>query len=436
MSAISNPVRPQEPAAPKAAPPPSQHSRPVWKPVVVVAILALVGFGIYRLTTQTAPQNAATPGGTKTVLATTGAVIRQLRVAGATSARNFVNVTAPIMRGPEGNQPMILLQLSKSGALVKKGELVATIDSQGVQDHVDDIKDTILQAQNDVNVRKSEQAVESESLQQSLRVAKSNFDKASWDLKATEVRSDIDRELLKLSVDEADARYKQAQREVAFRKQAQDAELKILNFTLERHRRHIGRHTHDLERFVIRAPMDGLVVMSTTFRGGEMVQIQLGDQLMPGQTFMKIVDPKSMQVEGNINQAESSQLRIGQTVDVGLDAFSGLQLKGKVYSIGALAVGGWRQQYFVRNVPVRIAIEQFDARVIPDLSAFGDVQLERADNVTQVPLGAVHEDGGKNFLFVRSGEAFDRRAVTVGVRSNNLVAITSGVSAGEEVKLN
>ncbi len=370
------------------------------------------------------------------MVATTGAVVRQLRVPGVTSARNFVTVTAPIMRGPEGNQPMILLQLAKSGSLVKKGELVATIDAQGVQDHVDDIKDTISQAANDVRVRQAEQAVESENMQQSLRVTKANLDKAIWDAKATEVRSDIDRELFKLAIDEADARYKQAQREVAFRKHSQDAELKILNLTLERHRRHMGRHEHDLERFTIRAPMDGLVVMSTTFRGGEMTQIQLGDQLYPGQSFMKIVDPRSMQVEGNINQAESGELRIGQTVDIGLDAFSGLLLKGKVYSIGALAVGGWRQQYFVRNVPVRIAIESFDARVIPDLSAFGDVQLERAENVTQVPLGAIHEEGGKNFLFVRSGEAFDRRAVTLGVHSNTQVAITSGVNAGDEVRLN
>jgi multidrug efflux pump subunit AcrA (membrane-fusion protein) len=151
---------------------------------------------------------------------------------------------------------------------------------------------------------------------------------------------------------------------------------------------------------------------------------------------MKIVDPHSMQVEGNINQAESSELRIGQSVSVGLDAFPGTELKGKVYSIGALAVGGWRQQYFVRNVPVRIAIEQFDARVIPDLSAFGDVQMERIGNVVQVPLGAIHEDGGKSFLFVRAGDGFDRRAVTLGPRNNTSVAITSGVNTGDEVRVN
>jgi multidrug efflux pump subunit AcrA (membrane-fusion protein) len=436
MSALSHPVRPQEPSSPQAVPPPARPKRPIWKPIAIIAVVIVAGAAVFKLATSSKPQGSLAIIGAKTMPVAVGNLVRELRVPGVTSARNFANLTAPIMRGPESGQPMILLQLAKAGSLVKKGDLIATIDSQGVQDHVDDIKDTILQASNDVRIRQAEQAVEWENLQQSLRVAKANLEKARFDAKASEVRSDIDRELFQLAIDEADARYKQAQNELAFRKQSHEAEIKILNLTLERHRRHVGRHVHDLERFTIHAPIDGLVVMNSVFRGGEMTQIQLGDQLYAGQPFMKIVDPHSMQVEGNINQAESSELRIGQSVSVGLDAFPGTELKGKVYSIGALAVGGWRQQYFVRNVPVRIAIEQFDARVIPDLSAFGDVQMERIGNVVQVPLGAIHEDGGKSFLFVRAGDGFDRRAVTLGPRNNTSVAITSGVNTGDEVRVN
>jgi hypothetical protein len=443
MSAISNPVRLPEPAEPKPVQPAPPVKRPssAWKVALGVLLLGAIGYGLYRMAAPAKQQNsAASFSAIKTVAASNGPLVRTLRVSGVTSARNFANLTAPIMRGPEGNQPMILLQLAKAGSFIKKGDLVATIDAQSVQDHVDDIKDTIAQATNDVRVREAEQAVEWETLQQSLRVAKANLDKAIWDAKATEVRSDIDKELFKLAIDEADARYKQAQNEVAFRKKSQGAELQILKLTLERHRRHLGRHEHDLERFTIHAPMDGLIVMQTVFRGGEMTQIQLGDQLAPGQPFMKIVDVHSMQVEANINQAETSDLRIGQPVDVGFDAFPELKLKGKVYSIGALAVGGWRQQYFIRNVPVRVAIDGYDPRVIPDLSAYGDVQQESAGSVTQVPLGAVREDGGKPFLFVRGGAhsegGFDRRQVTLGVRSNTHVAVISGIQAGEEVRLN
>ena len=64
------------------------------------------------------------------------------------------------------------------------------------------------------------------------------------------------------------------------------------------------------------APMDGLVVMSQIWRGNEMGQVQVGDRVGPGQGFMKIVNTKSMQVEGSINQVESSELPLGQLAKI------------------------------------------------------------------------------------------------------------------------
>src|ERR1041385_6795247 len=136
MSAILNPVRPPEPADPQPNKPSAPVKRPSswWKVALGLAILGALGFGLYRMAAPAKPQNsAASLVGIRTVAASNGPLIRTLRVSGVTSARNFANLTAPIMRGPEGNQPMILLQLAKAGSLVKKGELVASIDAQGVQ---------------------------------------------------------------------------------------------------------------------------------------------------------------------------------------------------------------------------------------------------------------------------------------------------------------
>ena len=121
---------------------------------------------------------------------------------------------------------------------------------------------------------------------------------------------------------------------------------------------------------------------------------------------------------------------------VGCDAFPGLALDGHIYSIGALAAAGWSQSVYVRNVPVNISIDGVDPRVIPDLSASGDVELERADHVVAIPLSAVRENNGKASVMVRKGDAFEERAVTLGLRTNEQVAVLTGLQAGEEVRLN
>src|SRR5215472_4677754 len=112
-------------------------------------------------------------------------------------------------RGPDSGRNLVLISLATNGAAVKQGELLAQIDPQATKDHVDDVAALVVQANGDVRKRKADQAIEQENLRQNLRQAKAALDKARLDFGAQEIRTDIDRELLKLSVEENDAAYKE-----------------------------------------------------------------------------------------------------------------------------------------------------------------------------------------------------------------------------------
>ncbi len=426
------PFSPAKLAPVKRPAPPSRSRAWIW----ILACLVVIGgaIALYR-SMHKAPVTPGPTAAVRTTQAFAGPLQITLRISGQTSARNFANVTAPLLRGAESRGSLVLLDLANSGSYVKKGQLLARLDAQAAQDHIDDLNDTIAAASNDVQKRQAEQKVEWENMQQTLRVAKSQLDKAKLDFSAGEVKTDIERELLKLSVDEAEARYKQQQNDVAFRKASQTAELRILQLTLERHRRHMGRHAHDLLKYTITAPMAGLVVMSSVFRGGEMAQIRQGDQVYPGQQILKVVDARGMQVEGSVSQSDSGDLRLNQFASVGFDAFPEMKFNGKVYSIGALAVGGFRQNFYIRAVPVRVQIEGSDPRLIPDLSAHCDVVLETVPDQVQVPSGAIQEENGKFFVQVKSGDRFEKREVKPGKKSFTHTAVLSGLKAGDEVRV-
>jgi HlyD family secretion protein len=370
----------------------------------------------------------------KVAIAAIASIARTVRLTGQTSAKRYVNITAPRPQGPDSNKGLILLKLVKAGALVKKGEEVASIDAQGTLDHIDDVKDTVKQADADVVKRQAEQAIESETLRQTLRQAKSDMEKARLDAKPAGILTLIERQLLELNVQETAARYTELQKSVAEQQTSFAAEMRILEITAQRQRRHLERHEHEIPTFDIKAAIDGLAVMQPIWRGGDMGQVEQGDQLGPGQLFMKIVDPRSMQVEATANQVETSELRVGQHVTVRFDAFSGIELPGKVYSIGALATGSWMQSYYLRSVPVRITIDGFDPRIIPDLSASAEVVLE-SDNALAIPLRAVHTRDGQPSVLIREGDRFVERAIALGIHNESQVAVVSGLKAGDEVRL-
>jgi hypothetical protein len=435
MSAATQPARPPElPVTPKS--PETARRTPVWlKPLVLILVLA-IGAGVAYFISRPSPK-APSSVRAATAKATLGPLVTTLRMAGTTSARNFVNITAPLLRGPESRGSLVLLYLVSSGATVRRGEKIVEIDAQQAQDHIDDVQDTVRQAESDIAKRKAEQAVEWETLQQTVRIAKATYEKAHLDAGAAEVKTDVERQLLKLAEEEALARYKEQQQDLENKKASHEAEMRILELTLARHKMHLGRHEHDLKRYTIYASMDGLAVMQTIFRGGEFSQIKQGDQVWPGQGIMKVVDPKSMQVEGSVSQSDSSGLRVGQDVEIGLDAFPGTSFKGKVHSIGALAVGGWRQNYYIRSVPVRVSLLTQDPQIIPDLSAHCNIVLSRTPDVVQIPLTAVRDLGsGRGEVLVKSGDGFEHREVTLGARNNMAIAVLNGLQAGEEVRLN
>ncbi|MBM3724009.1 MAG: HlyD family efflux transporter periplasmic adaptor subunit [Acidobacteria bacterium] len=445
MSAIINPnpspVQPQSPAPrPVVAPPPPRRT---LNRLIGLLVLGAMAAGAYYFWTQQqeasqlAQKQAAQALLVKTAKAAVGTIERTVRVAGQTSAREFHNITAPRIMGPEGNRPMVLIELAKSGVLVKKDQEIGLIDGQSLQDHVDDLADTIGQAEADMRKRRAELDIEVENMMQNVRQNKASMDKAKLDAGAAELRTSIDQELLKLAAEEAEAQYKASLADIDHKKRGIEADVRILGFTMERHTRHRNRHVGDLRRFHIISPMDGLAVIQTVFRGGEFSQIGQGDQVNAGQLILKVVNPKTMMVEATINQSESGLFRIGQQAEIFLDAFPDARYRGRVHSIGALAVGGFRQNYYIRNIPVKIAVDQIDARFIPDLSASAQILVDKSDNVLKVPKAAVREEAGKQVAYVKNAKGgFDKREIKLGMGNDLEVAVTAGLKDGEEVALN
>jgi membrane fusion protein, multidrug efflux system len=76
---------------------------------------------------------------------------------------------------------------------------------------------------------------------------------------------------------------------------------------------------------VIRSPIDGIV-------GAKNVEI--GATVSPGQALMQIVPSKGQYVTANFKETQLGTMRVGQSVDVEVDAYKGTHFDGRVDSIG------------------------------------------------------------------------------------------------------
>ena len=75
-----------------------------------------------------------------------------------------------------------------------------------------------------------------------------------------------------------------------------------------------------------------------------------------------------MREQASASQLESEEMRLGESARIAFDAFPDLRLNARVSNIGAIAIPGSTQNYFLRNVHVYLTILDRDNRVIPDLN--------------------------------------------------------------------
>jgi len=329
---------------------------------------------------------------------------------------------------------LVLASVAKPGARVKKGDIVAEFDRQYQLNRLDDYKATVAQLDANLKHLQADQAVAKEAHDQLVRSAKADWDKALLDLKTAEVRSAIEAEDLKLAARETEAHYNESLKEAKLFEASQRAELRGAEIERDQARIELDRATVNVDRMVVHAPMDGTVVMQTIWRGGDFGQVQQGDQLWPGQTFMQIVDPSSMVILANLNQIDAETVRLGMKATVRLDAYPGAEFPTHIVGVGAMAKAGAFRPNYMRVIPIRLKLDQADSRIIPDISASADLVLASEKQVTVAPLSAIFSDGGGHaFVFLRTPDGWERREIEVGLGNHVAVALRSGVSPGDIV---
>lgn len=327
----------------------------------------------------------------------------------------------------------MLLNVAKPGSKVHKGEVVAEFDRVYQLNRLDDYKATVLQLDANIKHMRADLATAKEAHDQLVRSAKADWDKALLDLKTAEVRSAIEAEDLKLAVQENAARYKQLVQEAKLLDASQQADLRASEIDREQAKIELQRATLNVDRMVVRAPMDGIVVMQTIWRGGDFGQVQQGDQLWPGMTFMQIVDPSSMVIMANLNQVDAETVQLGLKATARLDAYPGVRFQAHIVGVGAMTKPGvWRPDY-MREIPVRLKLDEIDGRVIPDLSASAEIVLATEKQVPIVPLNAVFGDAHEPFVFLRTPSGWEHRAVTLGLENHVAAVARAGVAAGDVI---
>ena len=157
--------------------------------------------------------------------------------------------------------------------------------------------------------------------------------------------------------------------------------------------------------------------------------------MRPGLPVVDVVNPSSMRVRARVNQADIDELRDGQPVRIGLDAYPDLSFSGRVDQISPIGVSS-NLSPKVRNFIVLVSVNGSHPNLMPDLSASLDVELARAAAALVVPRDAVAFDGEQAYVSVQRGGRFERQEISLGSMNTHQIVVANGLAEGAVIARN
>ena len=380
----------------RKAPPPPPSRRGRWIALAIVVVLLLAAgaawafFGRDKgIEVRTAPVVAIGNGGASaSVLDATGYVV----------ARRMATVSAKIT----GKVREVLIE---EGQRVEAGQVMATLDPVDA-----DAQRTLSAAQ--LNAARSEAGnvqaqllqAEAEAVRLGALVKEQLVSKSQYD-QAIAQRDSLRAQLLT------------AQRNI---KVSSDA-LAIAD--------------NGVDNTVVRAPFAGVVIAKAA-QPGEIIS-----PLSAGGGFTRtgigtIVDMDSLEVEVDVGEAFIGRVQPKMPIEATLNAYQDWKIPGEVIAIIPTADRG------KATVKVRVALNQKDARIVPDMGVrVSFLEAAKPETAKQpqgvrVPAAAIVKRGNQDVAFaLNDDDTVEQRTLKPGLAMGDDRQVLSGLTAGDTVVL-
>lgn len=199
----------------------------------------------------------------------------------------------------------------------------------------------------------------------------------------------------------------QAYREAQIESQSARAKLTALGATLA---------TGAVNRYVLRAPFDGVIVEKHLARG---------EAVKEDANVFLVSDLSSVWVDIVVSPKDLEYVRMGQPVTI-KPAGGNATVTGKVSYVGNLL----GEQ--TRTATARVVIDNPGRAWRPGLFVNVSVVGVKTQAPVTVKADALQTLEGKTVVFVKAAEGFQARPVATGTSDGTLLQITDGLTAGEQ----
>jgi len=158
-----------------------------------------------------------------------------------------------------------------------------------------------------------------------------------------------------------------------------------------------------------------------------------GEHVTADTLLFTVLDNASVFIEAKVPEASMAKLSAAKGASYELPGEAG-KFTSVAEASGRLVFSGLQVDAATRTVPLIYEVQNPGSRLRVGQWLYLHVETQRAEDAVAVPDSAIVEEGSQLVAFVQvSGETFQKRELTLGIRDGNWVQVLSGLSEGERI---
>ena len=170
-------------------------------------------------------------------------------------------------------------------------------------------------------------------------------------------------------------------------------------------------------------------------KGWDGKAIKAGSQIQMWEpTVATLPDLTKMQSKTYVNEVDVRKVKVGQSVDLGLDAYPDKKFTGLVTRVAN--VGEQRPNSDAKVFEVSVEINGTDPTLRPSMTTSNKIIASEVENVLYIPLECLHSQFDSiTYVFKKSGIKTIKQEVTVGETNSNDAVVLYGLADEDRIFL-
>jgi len=350
---------------------------------------------------------------------------------GELQAKNSVKIFGPAKARQVRIYQMKINKMVTEGTVVKKGDFVADLDRSELQDKISNEQIELQKAESRYTLTRldtlqtlSKARDDLINLNYAKEEAKLKMEQSRYEAPAIQRQAEIDYE-------KSERAYEQAQKNYITQIKQSRAKMNEVNADLSQIKNRLNMYAETLASFTVRAPADGMVIYSKEWNGQKITEGSMVQAWDP--VVATLPDLSEMESITYVNEVDIKKVRVGQEVNITLDADPEKELFGEVTEIAN--VGEKRPNSSSKVFEVIIVISNSDSTLRPAMTTGNEIVISEKNDALFVPLECIHNQDSLTYVLKQNGSGILKQEVALGMINESSAVITNGVEQEDELLL-